>query len=385
MRIGFFTNAYEPTLSGVVNSIKNFKLGLEKAGHEVIIIAPEYPGFIDASGTVLRFRSMNVDKEIDFPLPIPHSRRLIAAIKAADLDVIHAQHPFLLGSLGARLGRRWGIPVLTTIHTQYELYSHYFPMPPRMVSALARTMVRRHCRQCDTVVTPSASMQEYLTASRLCEDAAVVPNAVDVERFGARERTNLRSELGLKSSDFVIGNVGRMAKEKNIEFLLDLAKSLRTDLPDLRLLLVGGGPQLDELRNRATELELSESVVFTGPIDYQAIPDYFNAMDLFVMASVTEVQPLSLIESMAAGRPILGVRAFGSQDLITDSEDGFLVGLDISQYKAKILQLADNRDLLVTLGEQASQNARKYSITRATERLLEVYEKSTSCKKRPGP
>lgn len=374
MRIGFFANAYEPTLNGVVNSIKGFKQGLESAGHEVFVFCPAYPGYNEDSINIYRFASVNLNKDLDFPLAIPRSRRIVGLVKKLDLDIIHTQHPFLLGTLGRNLGKRWDIPVLTTVHTQYEQYSHYVPfMHQGFVSAVTRRLVRKYCRDCDLILTPSASMQEYLVDNAICDIAHVVPNAVDVERFRNCPESDIRDELGLSKDDFVLGNIGRMALEKNIDFLLALMKELRVRNRSVKLVLIGGGPQLARLLADAKDMGLSQNVIFTGPVPYEHVPKYLQALDLFVMSSITEVQPLSLIESMAAGVPVLAVKAFGSQDIITDGYDGFLTELSIEEYCAHIEMSIDRRPGFLELGKNAQITALKYSIANTTRRLMELY------------
>lgn len=386
MRIGIFTNAYEPILNGVVNSIKGFKQGLEHEGHQVYILAPRYPGHHDDSDEIFRFASVSVNKAIDFPLAVPGSVSLIRTIKDLDLDIIHAHHPFLLGSLGKNLGRRWDIPVTATIHTQYEQYSHYIPLNKAAVSMATRAMVRRFCASVDMVLTPSESMRQYLIANGISDKVEVVPNAVDVDKFKTQnddQTALIRNRLGLSNDDFVIGNVGRMAQEKNIDFLLDMVDRIKDRLPNVRLLLVGGGPQLERLSAKAAFMGLGDRVIFTGPVQYEEVPAYISAIDLFVMASVTEVQPLSLIESMASGTPVLGVRAFGSQDIISDGIDGFLVDLDYDHYRDKIELLAGDRDLLCSFGQSAGKSAEQYSLANATRKLLDCYNRLVGYKDLP--
>lgn len=372
MNVGIFTNAYHPIVSGVVNAIDVMRQGLSHLGHHVWIIAPDYAGYDDHDESVVRVPSIRFTRKADFPLPLPWTR--MKEIEKLPLDLIHTQHPFLLGSLAEKISAKKNIPLVFTFHTQYEIYLHYTPffIPESVSRWYVRKIVSQHIEHADAVIVPAASIlpavKEYGGESK----AHVIPNAIDVEKFSGGKGERIRTRYGLHDKKVLVF-VGRMAEEKNLSFLLTSFKEINKSLSETVLFLIGGGPHLEELQKRCTELKLNNQVIFTGMIPYSEVPDYLNAADLFVMTSTSEVKPLSLLESMAAGLPIAAVRAPGAVDTITDGTDGILTDENTEAFANGVITLLRDHEKLQILKRNARTKALKFGISEYGKKLEALY------------
>ncbi|HIE57418.1 MAG TPA: glycosyltransferase, partial [Anaerolineales bacterium] len=145
--------------------------------------------------------------------------------------------------------------------------------------------------------------------------------------------------------------------------------------PNIRLLMVGSGPELGNMKEWAQHIGIADRVHFTGQVAYNQIPRYLVTSDIFVTASVTEVHPLTVIEAMASGLPVLGIESPGVGDTITDDENGYLIpNEDLAAFTAKMVRLITDGVLRQKMGAQARQTAQRYSYERTSQHMLEIYE-----------
>lgn len=378
MRVGIFTNAYRPLVSGVVNSIDLIRKGLLRRGHKVFLFAPEYRGYREEHSGVWRFRSLSLTRRVDFPLPIPFSTRIFRLIPRLRLDVIHTHHPFLLGNVGVYFARKLGLPVVYTFHTQLEQYAHYVPLHQDFVRFMARNSVADYMRKVDRVICPSPSVRALLDEYGVERPVHVLENAVDTSAFRNAEGEALRRRLGIAPGRVVCLYAGRLGREKNLAFLLRAFSAVHRKDPRAMLMLVGDGPERESLQALARELGLAEQVLFAGRIDYRRIPQYYAAADLFVMTSVTEVKPLAILEAMASGLPVVAVAASGSQDTVTHGRDGLLSSCCEEEYARVLSRAVGDEALRRRLGARAPATAQRYSIDAYIDRLLEIYRAAGS-------
>jgi 1,2-diacylglycerol 3-alpha-glucosyltransferase len=200
----------------------------------------------------------------------------------------------------------------------------------------------------------------------------VVPTPVDLSAYRDLDPERVRAALGLKDADLLL-YVGRLSKEKSLDFLLRAFARIVLKRPQARLLLVGKGPHEHGLRHMVRELHLGERVIFTGSIPHSEVPHYVAAADLFVFSSVMETQGLVLIEAMAAGTPVVAVEAPASVDVLVEG-GGMLVPPREDAFADGVLGLLADESRRRAMGEQAARAAQRYSIPAATECLFAVYE-----------
>ena len=374
LRIGLFTNNYFPMLGGVPTAVETIRRSLEALGHHVVIVAPRMSGAADESRGVVRVPAVPAPTYPDFALPLPLRPALTRRLRALDLDVFHAHHPFLLGASARRLAREARRPFVFTNHTLYDRYAHYVPLPH---GAVARSAVRWSARFADTadlVLTPSDFVARRLRAQGVRRPIEVVPTGIDLEHFRPGARAAARRMLSLGPDERVLLYVGRLDREKNLEFLVDAVARLRTT--GLRLLLVGRGTQAPALRRIAAKRGLGDHLEFRGGVAPERLPDYYRAANAFVFASTTETQGLAVLEAMACGLPVVAIRASGIEEVVTDGVSGLLVPEDGDAFAAAVDQIMADEDLGAKLATGGREAASAFGATVVAERLLRAYRRA---------
>jgi glycosyltransferase involved in cell wall biosynthesis len=277
------------------------------------------------------------------------------------------------------------IPIVYTNHTRYDLYAQaYLPiMPEEMSQGILQAYMPSFCEGVDFVITPSKGMETVLRQLNVKKHIEVVPNGVELKPF--IEAEPLRGlDFGYTTDDLLLVYSGRIAVEKNLPFLLRSFKGISQAVPNLHLLLLGSGIQSyeEEIRALILELELGHRVRLTGRIPYEQLPAYLAMCDIFVTASVTEVHPLSVIEAMAAGLPVMGIQSVGVGDTLEDGVSGFLASYDQPAFTAKLTRLCLDRDLRDRMGAAARLTSRKYEIE-ATVRIMSGHYEALVRESRP--
>jgi 1,2-diacylglycerol 3-alpha-glucosyltransferase len=322
LRIGIFTNTFWPTVNGVAISIGHLREGLEQVGHEVFIFAPA-PSDFDTSlddERIIRFPSVSAPVEADYQIAVPVSPAVSKALRVLEFDVIHTHHPVWVGVWGQWYARWTGTPLVSTVHTQYEIYSKLIPLPDTVVEAFLKVRVASYCNKCDLITTPAKSSRERLLAQGVTTPIEVMYNPTDLTAHAAADGRAVRQRFGLSDDDIVLGYVGRLAPEKNLNILLDAAEIVTARDPRVRFLIVGDGPSRDALQGRVAGMAHGDRIHFAGNVDHSEVPAYDAALNLFLTASLFEVQPLSFAEAMAAGAPVIAMDAPGGNDMV---EDGY--------------------------------------------------------------
>ena len=378
MRIGMMADVYKPHVSGITNYIDLNKRYLEKAGHDVFVFTFGDQDYQDDEQRVIRSPGVPL---VDTGYYLSFRYTIAAKKLLQTMDVIHIHHPFLSGRLGLRYSQPLRIPTVFTNHTRYDLYAQaYMPLLPEEISdGLLQAYMPPFCEAINLVVSPSAGMANILRGMGVESPIAIVPNGVDLQHYYQAEPLS-RTDFGFKDSDVLLVYAGRLAPEKNLAFLLQSFAGVTHALDNVYLMILGGGQKQFEaqIQQLATELNLKDRVRFTGMVDYDNLPAYLTMCDAFVTASVTEVHPLSVIEAMGAGLPVLGIESPGVGDTIEDGKTGFLATEDLSAFTAKLTRLCLDASLRKQMGDAARQASTRYAIERTTHIMLEHYERLVS-------
>lgn len=368
-------DSYKPYVSGITNYVEINKRYLELAGHEVYVFTIGDPEHQNDDPRVIYSRGVPLS-DSGFYLSMRYSRAAKQLLQT--MDVVHVHHPFLSGRLALRYCRLLKIPIVYTNHTRYDLYAQtYLPiMPEEMSQGILQAYMPSFCEAVDLVVAPSAGMEKVLRQLNVQSKVEVVPNGVDLKNFKNAAPLS-RAELGYKPDDILLVYAGRIALEKNIPFLLKSFAGVTQAIPNAQLLLIGGGVQLyeEEMRALIVEMNLTHSVRMIGRIDYDKLPAYLAMSDIFVTASVTEVHPLSVIEAMGAGLPVMGIHSVGVGDTVVDGVTGLLATHDLPAFTAKLTRLCLDRNLRTQFGDSARKASSAYAIERTTEIMLKHYER----------
>lgn len=364
MRVGFFTECYRPIVNGVVVSIDALRDGLCARGVDVTTIAPHFPHFTDAENGVVRVPSL--------PLPTPTEYRLcVPYLNAGDrgrlrgIDVVHAHSPFVTGWMGASYARRHRVPLVFTYHTRLDAYAHYAPFDRATTERAMVELTRRYANFADTVIVPTRAMDRRLRELGVRAPIAIVPSAIDVERFARGERSaHVRDRLGAADGAPLALVVSRLGVEKNVELALDAL----AHLPGLRLAIVGEGPHRDALAHRAARLGVAGRVRFAGALPRELLPDVYASVDAFVFPSTTDTQGLVLAEALAAGLPVVAADSEASRDVLGDA--GRLVAPDPVALAGAI------GDAIAAGRDQSAVHLAfsRFTVEMQTRRILELYQ-----------
>ena len=377
MRIGMMTDTYKPYVSGITNYIELNKRALENAGHEVYVFTFGNLEYQDDEPRVIRSRGLAL-ADTGFYLSLRYMTKHKKLLQT--MDVVHVHHPFLSGRLALNYCRRMQIPIVFTNHTRYDLYAQarLRLMSEEVSHSLLQAYMPDFCDAVDLVISPSRGMEKILRQYGVESPIEVVPNGVELDRFHKAKLLS-RADFGFAEDDILLIFSGRIAPEKNLEFLLRSFAGISRVIPNVYLLIIGGGQKdyVEDVKSLAQELGLSDRVRFTGMIPYDDLPSYLAMCDAFVTASVTEVHPLSVIESMATGLPILGIDSPGVGDSIKDMQTGLLATNDIASFTAKLTYLSMDKGLRTKMGLAAREASAQYDIERTTKIMLGHYVRLT--------
>lgn len=368
-------DVYKPHVSGVTHYIELNKRYLEKAGHDVFVFTFGDQDFGDGEPRVIRSPGLPL-VDTGYYLSFRYTRSAKKLLQT--MDVVHVQHPFLSGRLALRYCQPLRIPTVFTNHTRYDLYAQaYLPIVPVEISdGLLQAYMPPFCQAIDLVISPSAGMAQVLRGMGVQSPIEIIPNGVELQRFYTAEPLS-RAEFGYGPQHTLLVYAGRLASEKNLGFLLRAFAGVAQALDDVRLLVIGGGskPIETELQELTAALKLGERVRFTGMVPYEDLPSHLLMCDAFVTSSVTEVHPLSVIEGMACGLPVMGIDSPGVGDTVEDGKTGFLSTDDLPGFTAKLTRLCLDAPLRKQMGAAARQASTIYAIERTTQTLLKHYER----------
>lgn len=375
MQIGMMADLYKPHISGVTNSIELTKRWLEDTGHDVFIFTFGDDEVVDDEKNVVRTTGLAV-VDTGFYLNLRYNSQ--ARHLLYSMDITHVHHPFVSGNLAMRYCSPRNIPIVFTNHTRYDLMTQaYVPLLPELISdAALKAYLSPFYRACDLVIVPSLSMQKILVDHFGLEASVeVIPNGVDLTSYREEIQPLDRAQFGFSQNDVICIYVGRLSPEKNLPLLLRAFYGVAMTYDHVRLLLVGEGPERDNLETLIKHMGITSKVFFTGLVDYKQIPAYLISSDIFVTPSSAETFGLSTVEAMAAGLPVLGIDAPGTQDIIEDGVTGLVTTDDLAVFTAKLIFMATNHELRRDMGLRARKESEKYDIKTTTGALLSHYQR----------
>lgn len=382
MRIGLFTDTYPPYINGVSTSVLMLKQGLEKLGHEVYVVTVNSENFhYKKEDNVLMIPGIPIGI-YDFRMTSLYPLRALKIIKSWNLDVIHTHTEFAVGTFARLIAKQYNIPLVHTYHTMYEEYIYYITKgyfdgaSKKLVEYLTLFLCDKTVEE--LIVPTKKTYDLFKEKYKVKRDVHIIPSGIDVTRF-YKENVDLLSikslkkELNIKKDDFVILFVGRIAKEKSIDFLIKNLKTILKKVPKARMIIVGDGPDMNELALLVRENKLDKHVIFTGKVPWSEIPKYYQLANVFVTASKTETQGLTVIEAMAAEKPVVAIKDESFELVMKDKQDGLFFETK-EEYQRLIIDLYSNPSYAKMIAKQARITANAYNPEVYAKRVLEVYE-----------
>jgi 1,2-diacylglycerol 3-alpha-glucosyltransferase len=380
LRVAIFTDSALPILNGVSVSVDSLIHELRNQGHSVHLFCPQFPRHRESDPNTYRFRAIETPWTKGFPFAYPPYIRILRKFRRHEFDLVHIHTLGIVGFIGLRWAESHELPLVGTYHTLYDRYAHYIPGVPRRY---VRFKIAKHTNyvfnRVDQVITPSDASLKWLRRHAVTKPATVIPTGVG--RRGFLDRSEVRQALGIPPEQKILLYVGRLAQEKNLPTLFQMAAQACQEDPQIRLWLVGDGPYRSQCMALARQLGIGDRVRFVGFVPHAEVERYYAAADLFVFSSVTETQGLVLQEAMAHGLPCIAISGGGASASIEDGVNGFIVRNEPGSFATSVLDLLDDDDQYARISGGAARTGREYGVGRMTERIVDIYRDAIAVKK----
>ncbi len=380
MKIAFFTDTYHPSLNGVTVSLDHFTKELEEKGHEVVIYAPKVKGYKEKNKNVIRISSLKVlSSEPEVRLPIPTSASVIKEIAKEDFDLVHAHGNGAFSFLGYQVARIKGVPYVLTFHNLHTKYTHYFLKGKVVKPKMIATGMRVFANICDAVIVPSKKMQQELQSYGVKKEITVIPNFVPIEKFQTQNTGFLHNLLSLPPTTPLILTVGRLGIEKNFSFLIRAFSTVAKKNSSADLVIVGKGPEKENLRELASKLRLSERIHFIDSIDPILMPQVYKDAVFFAFSSESETQGVCVLEAASSGLPLVVANDLAFDGVIENEVNGYFLPLSVLAFSDAMIKLLEDAPLRERMGEASYNIAQKnFNGAGITMDLISLYEKVLS-------
>ena len=380
MRVGIFSDTYRPQVNGVVSSILTLEKELRKKGHKVYIITTTDPDAPTVEPNVLRIPSVEFKPLPQYRLGMLYSSKIIKKIKRLELDIIHSQTEWGVGTFARFAAINLEIPLVHTYHTLYEYYTHYvtrghFTVPAKK---LAAAISKFYCEKCNALIVPTRKVEDILYSYDVDKDMNIIPTGIELNKFYRENYTDeeirfMRENFGIKDTDFLCVYIGRIAKEKSIDVLIDMFSKITDET--YKFMIVGRGPVIEDLKEQAEKLGINDRVIFTGEVPHDKVPVYYQMGDVFLNASISETQGLTFVEAMAAKTPVNARYDLNLEDLLVKNEAG-LVYKDEEEFINNIKLLKENKEFREKIIENAYNVSQDFTAEKFGDRVEAVYKKT---------
>ena len=323
MKIAMMTNNYKPFGAGVPISVERLAKGLRELGHRVVVFAPSYDDQ-EEEKDIVRYGALLKGVAGGFSVPNHLDPKIEKNFREGNFDLIHVHHPMMIGSTARYLSWKYQVPLVYTYHTRYEQYLHYIGLSG--LKGIMPMYLRNTLKRCSMVIAPTPAIRDYLDEVQIAPPVEVLPTGLSDDSFCPDERNaaHIREQF-LEGRSYLFCTVARLAKEKNLEFLIEsLWFYKQTAGSCFKLMLIGDGPYRAWLAKRVKELGMESEIVFVGQVPNEEIKNYCRASDMFLFTSRSETQGIVLLEAMAAGTPVLALKATGTEDIVVNGKNGYM-------------------------------------------------------------
>ncbi|MBE7057318.1 MAG: glycosyltransferase family 4 protein [Ruminococcaceae bacterium] len=378
MKILITTDWYEPVINGVVTSVLNLVKELTAKGHDVRILTLSYGAHSYYSQGVYYIASISIGGIYpDARATLYAGRKMVDSIIRWHPDIIHSQCEFSSFQYAKQISRKLNIPIVHTYHTLYESYTHYFSPSKKMgkhiVSGLSRNLLSR----VQSIIAPSEKIKRVLYSYRILRRIYVVPSGIDLNKFNVTllpsERRALLGELSIPEGNKILITVGRLAKEKNVEQLIQYFHKMNRS--DTDFIIVGGGPYQKVLMEYAEKIGANKNIHFTGMVMPQFVAKYYQLGDIFLCGSTSEAQGLTYMEAMASGLPCVCHKDTCLNGIVIDGKNGYQYDT-YENFEKYINSILDNPELKESMSKNAKEITENQFSTKAfAEKIEKIYEK----------
>ena len=378
MKILFISDVYFPRVNGVSTSIETFRRNLQLLGHTVDLIAPDYGKPTANENGIVRVpaRAVPLDPE-DRLMGYGWVMQQLERLRGEHYDLIHVQTPFVAHYLGVKLSHLLDIPCVETYHTFFEEYLyHYIPFLPKSFTRwLAKRFSRHQGNSLDGMVIPSRPMQRVLQAYGIETTMEVIATGIEPASFVPGDRVAFREKYGIGQERPMLLFVGRVAHEKNIDFLIKVVNEVRGQVADVLFVIAGEGPARAHLEQEVKRLALDQHVRFIGYLDrHTELNNCYRAADIFIFSSRTETQGLVLLEAMAQGVPLVSTAELGTRDVLQDGAGVWIAQEELSDFSSNVVKMLGHTQARSELGELGRAYANEWSAAKQAKKMLSFYD-----------
>ncbi len=377
MKILFISDVYFPRVNGVSTSIETFRRNLHLLGHTVHLIAPDYGTPAADETDILRVpaRTVPLDPE-DRLMRYGWVMQQLERLRGEHYDLIHVQTPFVAHYLGVKLSHLLDIPCIETYHTFFEEYLyHYIPFLPKSLTRwLAKRFSRHQGNSLDGMVIPSRPMQRVLQDYGIATTMEVIATGIEPASFVLGDRVAFREKYDIPQERPMLLFVGRVAHEKNIDFLVQVVNQVRKEVADVLFVIAGEGPARAHLEQEVKRLALGQHVRFIGYLDrHTELNNCYRAADIFIFSSRTETQGLVLLEAMAQGVPLVSTAELGTRDVLQDGAGVWIAQEELSDFSSNVVKMLSHAQARSDLGELGRAYANEWSAAKQAKKMLTFY------------
>lgn len=379
MKVGIFTDTYKPQINGVVTSVTLTEKVLRENGHEPYIFTITHPECDPQNDpeNVFRIPSVRFWGNKEHRIGLLYSPMASKKAKELGIELIHSHAPFSLGFFGHISAKKLGVPEVHTYHTMLEDYVHYLAVSKLIPSQFAQKYSKIFCNMVDGVIVPTPKVYDKLESYGVTTPMFTLPTGIDLTNFRKEfcpdQCLELRRQYGLSADDKILIFVGRIAKEKNIEKLITYHQKLVEIDSQYKLVIVGSGDYIDDLRLLTKQRMLEDAVIFTGKKDYKELPYYYNMADCFVIASDTETQGLVVVEAMATGLPVIAFDDDSFYPMVKKDVNGYYFTTE-DEYIDRVLCLNRDQAIKEKFTQKSIEISEEFSADRFYEKLINIYE-----------
>ncbi len=376
MKILLTTDTFRPSINGVVISINNLYKELTKRGHEVRILTLSFTGYSYKEGDIYYLRSFNARIYPGARGTLSYKNRFIKEIIEWSPDIVHSHTEFCTLIHAKYIRKTLRIPHIHTYHTMYEDYLCYIFKGMLISKRRAMNIIKGLIGSVDEIITPTQKAKGSLTAYGINRPISIIPTGIDLSRFAIGSQhtekiKQLRNSMGIKATDKILIFLGRIGKEKNIDEIIMNVRELNEE-QDIKMLIVGGGPYMDNLRALVDELGLNERITFTGMVSPEEVPLYYSLANIFVTASTSETQGLTYIEALASGLPVVCRYDEAVEGLISNGFNGYMYR-NKDEFKQSIKSLINKSDDIGELRTKAKNSVERFSLDVFASEIEKLY------------